>query len=123
MGGTHGPTRGHSATWTQSGRLPPVSPPSPAGPERSGGPRRAKPGGVEGGERGDTIESAADGNVIDWTRARGPVCWRVEPTEIRNDQGLARDRGRGVRFTLHAEGRVANRRINRARVTAAKACT
>ena len=35
---------------------------------------------------------------------------------------LARDRGRGVRFTLHAEGRVANRQINRARDTATKAC-
>jgi hypothetical protein len=35
---------------------------------------------------------------------------------------LARDRGRGVRLILHAEGGVANRRSNRARVTAAKAC-
>jgi hypothetical protein len=35
---------------------------------------------------------------------------------------LACSRGRGVRFTLHAEGRVANRVSNRARVTAAKAC-
>jgi hypothetical protein len=34
----------------------------------------------------------------------------------------ARDRGQGVRFTVHAEGRVANWRSNRARVTAAKAC-
>jgi len=34
----------------------------------------------------------------------------------------ARDRGRGVRCTLHAEGRVADCRINRARVTAAEAC-
>jgi len=35
---------------------------------------------------------------------------------------LARDRGRGVRLTLHAEGRVANPGINRARDTEAKAC-
>jgi len=34
---------------------------------------------------------------------------------------LARSRGRGVRFTLHAEGRVADCRINRAYVAAAKA--
>ena len=34
----------------------------------------------------------------------------------------ARDRGRGVRFTLHAEGRAANRGINLPRETAAKAC-
>jgi hypothetical protein len=34
----------------------------------------------------------------------------------------ARDRGRGVRFILHAEGRAANRTSNRARVTAAEAC-
>src|SRR5262249_15272821 len=36
-------------------------PPSPAGPERSGGPRRAQPGGGEAGERGDTIDRPADG--------------------------------------------------------------
>ena len=33
---------------------------------------------------------------------------------------LARDRGRGVRLILHAEGRVADGEINRARDTAAK---
>jgi hypothetical protein len=33
---------------------------------------------------------------------------------------LARDRGRGVRFTLHAEGRVADCQINRARETAVR---
>src|SRR5688500_15815311 len=74
------------------GRLPPVSPPSPEGAERSGAPRRAQPGGVEGGERGDTIDSAADGDVMDWTRARGPVCAREEATAVRVDQanGLPR---------------------------------
>jgi len=34
----------------------------------------------------------------------------------------ARDRGRAMRFILHGEGRAADRRSNRARVTAAKAC-
>jgi len=36
---------------------------------------------------------------------------------------LARARGRGVRFTLHAEGRAADRSINRARETAARTTT
>src|SRR5258705_3485678 len=71
------------------GRLPPVSPPSPEGAERSGAPRRAQPGGVEGGERGDTMDSAADGDVMDWTRARGPVCAREDATAVRADQASA----------------------------------
>ncbi len=45
----------------QSDRLPPVSPPL-----------RAR---VEAGERPDTTDRPADGNVIDWARARGPVGW------------------------------------------------
>ena len=122
MEGTHGLRRGHSGRRTQTGRLPPVSPPSPAGPERSGGPRRAQPGGVEGGERGDTIDRPADGgseglDACSLARRRGVG---TLPRYVLSRRACSR--GRGVRFILHADGRVVYCRINRARVPVAKAC-
>src|SRR5436309_14785953 len=50
---------------------------------------RAQPGGVDGGETGDTIDSAADGDLMDWTRARGPVGARGDTRAVRADQASA----------------------------------
>jgi hypothetical protein len=57
--------------------------------------------------------------VRDWTRARGPVVARVRELPGYVLSRRAYTRGRGVRFILHAEGRVANGRSNRVRVTPA----
>src|SRR5262249_30201353 len=60
------------------GRLPPFSPLSPEGAERSGAPRRAKPGGVDRCERGETLGHAADGGSVGPGHVYRPVSERAE---------------------------------------------
>ena len=123
------------------GRLPPVPPLSPVGAKRSGAPRRAKPGGVDGGERGDTIDSAADGIRLTGRGLAGPCARghdrggpsppgssvaepvaaalrrRVGPSPRRRKLShyarinRARSRGRGVPRSMPAEGRAAEYRV------------
>src|SRR5262249_41656596 len=82
---------------------------------RAGAKRRTpeRSGGVDGGERGDTIDRPADGDWIDWTRARGRARRKL-PT-LYALISCAVSRGRGLRFILQAEGRAVSHKINRAR--------
>jgi len=68
---------------------------------------------VEGGERGDTIERPADGGSEGLDADPGARRRRVGKLPRYVLSRRAWFRGRGVRFILHAEGRVANCGINR----------